>query len=145
MLRLIIVLTVIFCSFQLNAAENSEFFFFFCLSIILNSIADFLFSCFFFFFLLKEVPMDEYRNTLLKNILNNYHPSSRPGRHNETLLLYIDLDIQHFEFQNKNGAMHLIGLLLVVSNECWQVKFNLKKGSNLSDPYNARQWQEARI
>ncbi|TMW50859.1 hypothetical protein DOY81_004046 [Sarcophaga bullata] len=82
MLRLITVLTMIFCSFQLNAAEN-------------------------------KVSMDEYRNALLKNILNNYHPSSRPAKLNETLLLYVNLDIQHFEFQNRNGAMHLVGLLLV--------------------------------
>lgn len=58
---------------------------------------------------------DETRDALLHDILNNYHPSARPAHTNETIMIYINIEIQHFDFRDKDGSFHLVGLLHVVS------------------------------
>lgn len=52
---------------------------------------------------------------MTKDILHNYHPSARPGRLNETVILFVNIEIQHFDFRERDGAFHLVGLMNVVS------------------------------
>ncbi|XP_065356640.1 acetylcholine receptor subunit alpha-type acr-16-like [Calliphora vicina] len=61
----------------------------------------------------KIYPANEARDALLKDILNNYHPSARPAHANETIMIFVNIDIQHFDFREKDGAFHLVGLLQV--------------------------------
>ncbi|XP_058977352.1 acetylcholine receptor subunit alpha-L1-like isoform X1 [Musca domestica] len=57
---------------------------------------------------------DMDRDLLKKTLLANYHPSSRPVQGlNETVMLFVNIEMQHFDFLEKNGAFHLVGLLHV--------------------------------
>ncbi|XP_023306849.2 neuronal acetylcholine receptor subunit alpha-5-like [Lucilia cuprina] len=61
----------------------------------------------------KIYATDDTRNALLKDILNNYQPSARPAHANETIMLFVNIEIQHFDYREKDGAFHLVGLLQV--------------------------------
>lgn len=65
---------------------------------------------------------DATRDALLKDILKNYNPSVRPGQTNETVMLFVNIEIQHFDFREKDGAFHLVGQLHVV--KCFDSIFN---------------------
>ncbi|XP_075154129.1 acetylcholine receptor subunit alpha-L1-like isoform X2 [Haematobia irritans] len=54
---------------------------------------------------------DEARDHLMKTLLTNYHPSSKPGSKNETLMVFVDIELQHFDYREKDGAFALIGML----------------------------------
>lgn len=69
----------------------------------------------FIIFLFYSSAVDKSRELLMKHLLANYHPSSRPGRWNETLMLFVDIELQHFDYRERDGDFHLVGLMHVAS------------------------------
>ncbi|XP_061393575.1 acetylcholine receptor subunit alpha-L1-like [Musca vetustissima] len=57
---------------------------------------------------------DTGRDLLKKTLLANYHPSSRPVQAlNETVILFVNIEMQHFDYLEKTGVFHMVGLLHV--------------------------------
>ncbi|XP_013109581.2 acetylcholine receptor subunit alpha-type acr-16 [Stomoxys calcitrans] len=54
---------------------------------------------------------DDVRDLLMKTLLTNYHPSSKPGPSNEIIMVFVNIELQHFDYRARDGAFHLVGIL----------------------------------
>ncbi|KAM7354595.1 acetylcholine receptor subunit alpha-type acr-16-like [Cochliomyia hominivorax] len=75
---------------------------------------------------------DEARDALMKDIINNYNPSVRPALSNETIMVFVDIEMQHFDFREKDGNFHLVGLLHVKWRDP-KLVWNPKSYGNMSN------------
>ncbi|XP_073819735.1 acetylcholine receptor subunit alpha-L1-like [Musca autumnalis] len=62
----------------------------------------------------EALTADIAQDLLKKTLLANYQQSSRPvGALNETVMLFVNIEMQHFDFLEESGMFHLVGLLQV--------------------------------